>query len=62
MKDLKKLQLDALNNTLDYVITKIDDLQLDFKFDKIDEEEYNKEIENFLRSALSIVEAKKDII
>ena len=62
MKDLKKLQLDALNNTLDYVITKIDDLQLDFKFDKIDENEYNKEIENFLRSALSIVEAKKDII
>lgn len=62
MKDLKKLQLDALNNTLDYVITKIDDLQLDFKFDKIDENEYNKEIENFLRSALSIVEAKKDIL
>lgn len=62
MKDLKKLQLYALNNTLDYVITKIDDLQLDFKFDKIDENEYNKEIENFLRSALSIVEAKKDII
>lgn len=62
MKDLKKLQLDALNNTLDYVITKIDDLQLDFKFDKIDENEYNKELENYLRSALSIVEAKKDII
>lgn len=62
MTNLKKLQLDALNNTLDYVITKIDDLQLDFKFDKIEENEYNKELENFLRSALSIVEAKKDII